>query len=43
MTPVFRLRARVAMMLNGFVQLVVGVRNTVLAIVGVQTGHSSEH
>jgi hypothetical protein len=43
MTPLFGLPAPVAMMLNGFVQPVVGARNALLAIFGVQTGHSGEH
>jgi len=45
MTPAFGLFAPVAMMLNGFVQLVVRARNAALAIVaiGAQTWHSREH
>ena len=45
MTPAFGLFAPVAMMLNGFVQLVVRARNAALAIVaiGAQTWHSGEH
>jgi hypothetical protein len=43
MTPLFGLRAPVAMMLNGFVQPVVRARNAALAIVGEQTGHCGEH
>jgi hypothetical protein len=43
MTPLFGLPAPVAIMLNGFVQPVVRARNTVLAIVGEQTGHCGEH
>jgi hypothetical protein len=45
MTPAFGLRAMAAMMLNGFVQPVVGARNPALAIVaiGAQKRRSSEH
>jgi hypothetical protein len=45
MTPAFSLRAPVAMMLNGFVQPVVGARNAALAIVviGAQKRRSREH
>jgi len=45
MTPAFGLLAPVAMMLNGFVQPVVGARNAALTIVviGAQTRHSGEH
>ena len=43
MTPAIGLPAGVAMMLNGFVQPVVRAGDAVLAIVGVQTRHSSEH
>ncbi len=45
MTPALGLLAPVAMMLNGFVQPVVGPRNAALTIVafGAQTRHSGEH
>jgi hypothetical protein len=44
MTSAFGLLAPVAMMLNGFVEPVVGARNAALAIViGAQTRRSGEH
>jgi hypothetical protein len=43
MTLTFGLLATVAMMLNRFVQPVLGARNAVLAIIGGQPWHTAEH
>ena len=43
MTPLFGLAAAVAMMLNSFVQSMLGARNPVLAIIGSQARRRAEH